>query len=82
MNKQKPQALEGLLKTYSVKCRGIDKNNFPVLNDEQKEHIIVKVYRNGKSEPLCRYITGDDEDHCSAPRYKGNKGFCPYKSFA
>jgi len=77
----KPKRLEGLLKTYLIKCKGIDENENPVLSDEQKEMVIVKVYRNGHSIPLCRYLSGDNDNHCSASLNKDNKGFCPYRSF-
>ena len=77
----KPKKLEGLLRTYSIKCNGIDKNGLLVLDDKMQEKVIVKIYRDGKSMPLCRYLSGDNENRCSAPLNDEDKGFCQYRSF-
>ena len=75
-----PKKLEGLIKTYSIKCNGTDKHENPVLSDKQKEPVIVKIHRNGRSTPLCKYLCGDYDSRCSASLNEDDKGICPYKS--
>ena len=75
--------LEGLLSSYSVKCRGTDCDSKKVLPKGDAEQVIVKVYRNGASEPLCRYLSGSNSDKCKATNTEDETqiGFCVYKTF-
>ena len=81
------EQLEGLLNSYQFRCEGIDKEGHPVFPEGQGEPIIVKVYRNGKTRPVCRYL----EVQCNPPRCnpesegiptvnisKKEFGCCPY----
>jgi len=36
-----------------------EKNKKPVLSDKDKARVVVQVYKNGNSIPLCRYATDD-----------------------
>jgi len=57
-----------LVKTYQVKCRGIVEwdSNKPALSKEDSELVIVRIYGDGHSNPLCRYIRGNRNTKCSA----------------
>jgi len=81
------QPLEVLLNSYQLGCRGAAKDRKPVLPQDKAEPIIVKVYKDGKIEPLCRYV----EIGCVAPRCnpelkeglftrftEDDLGVCPY----
>jgi len=77
----KKKKLEGIANAIPKKCRGNDINDKSVLPRWRKEEIIVKVYRDGHSIPLCKYISGDSDNKCSAPSNTKNHGYCPYRSF-
>ncbi len=81
--------LEGLLNSHVIQCRGASRNESPVFPEDKSETIVVKVYKNGKTEPLCRYL----ESGCVAPRCNPERirigmgaetedclGVCPYSS--
>lgn len=69
-----------VLETHLIKCKGSNKNNSPILPEDQEEQVIVKIYRSGESLPLCRYISGDSQNHCTIGNIE-HSGFCPYRSF-
>ncbi len=79
----KPQ-LEGLLKSYQVRCRGTDGDSNPVLPQTEKEQAIVEVFRDGHTRVLCRYYqSGMYVAGCNAQRIPkidtGDElGICPY----
>ena len=66
-----------LFKTYELKCLGVNKNNYPVLPEENPEIIILKIYKSGESVPICKYY---DETRCTTTREDPNYGFCPYRT--
>ena len=81
------QPLEILLSSYEFKCLGANKSRKPIFLQEQAEPVILKVYKDGKTEPLCRYV----EMGCVAPRCnpklieglsirftEDDLGICPY----
>jgi hypothetical protein len=53
-----------------IPCRGITDTGEPAFNKEDAQQVIVKVYENGVSFPLC---------HCFAEREFGMIGSCNYK---
>lgn len=78
--------LEGLLNSHVVPCRGASRNESPVFPAEGAETVIVKVYKNGKTEPLCRYLQlGCVTPRCNPERRSMSEGedglgVCPYSS--
>ncbi|MFH0948905.1 MAG: hypothetical protein V1802_00275 [Candidatus Aenigmatarchaeota archaeon] len=46
---------EELIDSYRLNCRGTDKDGKHAFPKEEAEPVIIKVYRNGKTNPLCRY---------------------------
>lgn len=84
MAQEKPQ-LELLLATHEFNCRGADKAGNLVLPEDNAEFVIVKVYKDGMTRPLCRYLAWS----CIAPRCnpelkenvslrEDDFGVCPY----
>jgi len=53
-----------LVGSHVIQCSGADHDGKPVLLEGRPEQVIVKLYENGKTEPLCRYFEPD----CVAPR--------------
>jgi hypothetical protein len=50
--------LEGLLASHQIQCRGASAGHAPapVFPEEEAESIIVNVYKDGKTQVLCRYM--------------------------
>jgi len=73
--------LRGLESSYLIKCRGVSKKEIWPLSEEAAEQVIVKVYRDGHTIPVCRYLEGDSDDICSAALDEEDRTFCPYRTF-
>lgn len=44
------------MQAFQIQCSGANKNGSSCfLADEEKEPVIIKVYENGLTVPLCRY---------------------------
>ncbi len=67
-----------LFKTYKLECLGVDRNNYPILPEENPEIIILKIYKSGESVPMCKYY---NETLCTITRENHNYGSCPYRTF-
>jgi len=69
MEKQK---LEGLVKAHLLKCQGVRSadDRSPVLDKKEAVQVVVKVYKDGKSTPLCNfaYENGSGAILCTASR--------------
>jgi len=85
------EQLNELLNSYQIPCRGVDEKGNRVFSEEQAEPVVVKVYRNGKTEALCRYLTiGCVVPRCNPKLIEGigtnhelgedNFSLCPYCS--
>jgi len=78
----KEKNLTELINSYQFQCRGTTNIGgtakiigFPALSIENALPVIVKIYRDGKSEAECTCLV---EDSCRAS-YNSNKyGKCPY----
>lgn len=86
---QEIEKLEVLLSAFQIKCRGIDKNNKHVFSENEAEQAVIKVYKNGRTESLCRCKLYDfgAEGRCNphlnkidVSSAKEDFGFCPYCS--
>lgn len=90
MERKMEEELEGLLTAFQICCRGASRNESLVFPKDKAETVIVKVYKDGKTEALCRYL----EHGCVAPRCNPERvvsgigagktedilGICPYCS--
>jgi len=74
----KTKSLDLLISSHLIACRGINCNNNPLLPKENAEPVIVNIYKNGTSSPLCRYYSGRDKK-CSVHHNDESQGRCPYK---
>lgn len=54
-----PTELEGLLETREKECKGVDEDNKPVFSKGTEEIVIIKIYKDGRTYPLCRYLLDD-----------------------
>ncbi|UCG95531.1 MAG: hypothetical protein JSV92_00570 [archaeon] len=71
---------KGLIGSHKIKCCGINSLGNEVFDKKLAEDVIVKVYKDGHSEPLCRYNI-DKEGKCDAVFNPTDEpGFCPYKT--
>jgi len=77
----KKKKLEGIAGTHLIECRGINSDKKPVLSDNKKETVIVKIYKNGHSIPICRYLDGMNDNKCYASSKETDYGFCPYRTY-
>ena len=74
--------------SFHFQCRAASKEGRPVLPNDQAEPIIVNVYRDGTSIPLCRYLSSGMSPYgiCNPDLRKGigfqipdsEFGSCPY----
>ena len=74
-----------LVNTHVVKCRGRDKEENPVLAEGEAEEVIVKVYADGHTIPLCRhYYNYYEYGQCRLGKQEvsGDNPFCIYFSRA
>lgn len=62
--------------SHRIDCRGIDEGDKKVLKKSEAEPVIVRIYHDGKSLPLCRYLIGSD--CCSASKLEEKNVICPY----
>ena len=71
------------LETQIIQCRGIDLNCKQPLKKSKAETIILMIYKDGTTIPMCRYITGAETNICSAStdysHTEQNYTFCPYR---
>jgi hypothetical protein len=52
-----------------ISCRGLTDNGGPAFDNENSQQVIVKVYEDGTSIPLCPCFVGEE----------GVRGKCNYK---
>ena len=78
----KEKNLAELADSYQFPCRGTTNIagttkiiGFPALSIENAVPVIVKIYRDGKSEAECTCLV---EDSCRASRNFSKDGKCPY----
>jgi hypothetical protein len=76
--------LQGLIGAFQLECRGCNKAGGKVLSEENAESVVVKVYKDGSSEPLCRYLKKDAHLYkciaLSLDKESQDNGHCPQKS--
>jgi len=46
-----------LVTAFQIKCRGVDKDGTECFGETRAPEVIVKVYEDGHTEPLCRCLT-------------------------
>jgi len=77
-----------LATALKIDCKGVSLETVETLGEnreisvsalkskEVEEAVIVKVYKDGRSEPLCKYLS---EGKCTADSLNPeNQGYCPY----
>jgi len=72
-----------LFATYQFKCRGVDKDNRPVLEKGTEPAAFLRIYEDGESLPICQYVHGDKDNLCGASDTdpeKTRRIFCPYRT--
>ncbi len=72
-----------IINSHKVKCFGITRDNKKVL--KEPEDVIVKIFKSGKTKPLCRYFKLVDNMHiCNSLQVKSDDfmdfGDCPFYS--
>lgn len=55
---------EELIASHRIKCQAVDEAGAQYLRKEDSEAVIVNVYKDGRTEVLCRYV----EWGCVIPR--------------
>ena len=65
-----------IFEVFKMDCRGNMNSDFDFLSKENAEQVIVRVYENGDTIPVCRYNKGM---RCTAPM-EIDQGFCKYLS--
>jgi hypothetical protein len=73
------QKLDELITAIVIDCNGTNIRNRKTI-EEKPEAVIVKFYKDGHSMPLCRYLTGENANQCSAFQAPENYGFCLYRT--
>ena len=70
-----------VIATHQLFCNGMAEVKggvfLDVLSDDTKKEIIVKVYKNGKTIPLCGYF---HDNKCTAPLDHNEYGMCIYNT--
>jgi len=71
-----------VITAFNIGCSGCDSNGRPVLRE--KEPVIVKVYKNGASQVLCRYLFTGVADRCNPildkSKHEDDLEVCPYST--
>lgn len=71
-----------LFKAWETECRGNNLENAQILSEKDKIGVLVRVYKDGHTEPICKYLSGNFKDKCNVSRLEeAEKGFCPYREF-
>ncbi len=77
--------LDEIVNSYLINCRGIEYGKggqgnvivLSILSKENAEPVIIKIYKSGKSVPLCKYLY---DNLCIEPENTNDQGKCPYCS--
>ena len=75
MDNNKSDNLFNVIRSHEVHCRGFDVDNDPVL--EEALDVIIVVYRDGMSVPLCNYCSSGSR-RCETVEEKIEQGICPF----
>ncbi len=70
-----------IINSHRVECQGVNRNNRKAFI--RAENVIVKIYKSGRSEPLCRYFKLVSDFHvCNPMNIKSDDimefGDCPF----
>ena len=70
----KDENMDEIAETHKIECWGVERKNLDsrkisarLLRNGDEESVIVKVFRSGRTIPLCRYL---QDGKCNAPYWK------------